>query len=352
MRFLIKNGRVWDGEKFFFADVVTEDGVVSKIVENFSGTADFVYDAAGKIVSAGLVDIHAHFQGVSEDSIGISAEMSCLPFGVTAACDAGAALGDEKYLQGLLVKNAVFPVARILEDKLDEISTEARIARYGHKVAGIKLYLDAGSKNIDTGAPLRQVCDFAQKRGLKVCVHINGTPISMAEAVEILRPGDILTHAFHGGKNTAAEDGYACLKKAKEKGIVVDAGFAGTVHTDLQIFYDAVAAGVYPDTLSTDITCFSAFRRGGRYGMTMCMNLARDAGMPEEEIFRSVTTAAAKAVGMPWGRLYEGGAADLAVFAVTDEGFDLTDEAGNHRKSAEGYRCVLTILDGKLVYRY
>lgn len=297
------------------------------------------------------MDIHAHFQGISEDSIGISAEMSCFPFGVTAACDAGAALGDERYLGGLLVKNMVFPVARIIDDQLDEKATEERLRRYGDRVAGIKLYLDAGSKNVDTGRPLEQVCAFAERRGLRVCVHINGTPISMGEVVAVLRAGDILTHVYHGGKNTAAEDGYECLRKAREKGIVVDAGFAAHVHTDLEIFYDAIAKGVYPDTLSTDITCLSAFRRGGRYGMTMCMSMARDAGMPETEIFRAVTTSAAKAVGMPWGRLYEGGPADLAVLEYADEGFDLTDTAGNRRKSGQGYRCKLTVADGKIVFK-
>jgi len=72
---------------------------------------------------------------------------------------------------------------------------------------------------------------------------------------------------------------------------------------------------------------------------------------PEEAIFRAVTTCAAKAVGMPWGRLYEGGCADIAVLEYTNEGFNLTDTAGNRRKSKHGYRCKLTAADGKIVFK-
>jgi len=36
---------------------------------------------------------------------------------------------------------------------------------------------------------------------------------------------------------------------------------------------------------------------------------------------------------------------------VRDEGFSLTDKVRNHNKSDKGYRCVLTISDGQVVYR-
>jgi len=36
---------------------------------------------------------------------------------------------------------------------------------------------------------------------------------------------------------------------------------------------------------------------------------------------------------------------------VRDEGFSLTDKAGNHIERDKGYRCVLTLADGQVVYR-
>ena len=76
--------------------------------------------------------------------------------------------------------------------------------------------------------------------------------------------------------------------------------------------------------------------------------------MSEEKIFRAVTKDPAKALGkeQEWGALKVGGVADLAVLDFADEGFSLTDKAGNHIESAEGYRCLLTVADGQVVYRY
>jgi len=217
---------------------------------------------------------------------------------------------------------------------------------------GIKIF-HAG-KHVQSLRPLEQVCAFARERGLPVMVHCNGSPVPMAELLEVLAPGDILTHAFHGSPNTAADDGFAALKKAQQRGVIIDAGFAGHVHTDFSVFRAAVASGFVPNTVSTDITRSSAFMRGGRYGMTLCMSMARHMGMCEEDILRAVTSAPAKALGKEdeWGYLAVGRTADIAVLDHTDEGFDLTDRAGNHIESKNGYRCVLTVSDGQVVYKY
>ena len=348
---LIKNGRVWDGEKFCCADVLTDGKTVSHIAPGLTCENAFTFDAAGMTVSAGLVDCHMHMRGLSGPEYAIGAETACFPFGVTAACDAGSRLGDRALLDHIAVKNAVFADSKIENDRLDVETTAERISRYGDKTIGIKLFFDDTSKNISTAAPLREVCALARERGLRVLVHCNHSPTPMLDIVEALAPGDILTHIFHGGKHTCMENDFAALRLAKEKGVTLDAGFAGFVHTDLGVFQAAVQAGFLPDTLSTDITCNSAFRRGGRYGLTMCMSMARAAGMEEADIFRAVTSAPARAHGQQWGRLEVGGAADLCVLEYTDEPFSLTDKAGNTLESQRGYRCRLTVSDGTVVYR-
>ena len=184
-------------------------------------------------------------------------------------------------------------------------------------------------------------------------VHSSNSPVHMAELLGALRKGDILTHAYHGGKNNVSEDGFECIKSAKSRGVIIDAGLAGYVHTDFKVFEDAISCGAVPDVISTDITRFSAYKRGGRYGMTMCMSIAKHLGMSEEDIFRAVTSAPAKALGKEneWGHLRVGRCADLAVFDYTNEGFDLTDKAGNSIRSEVGYRCVLTVSNGEVVYK-
>ena len=87
--------------------------------------------------------------------------------------------------------------------------------------------------------------------------------------------------------------------------------------------------------------------------MTMCMSIAKMLGMSEVEILRAVTSNPAKALDKEneWGHLSVVRCADIAIFDYTNEGFNLTDKSGNHIESETGYRCVLTVADGEVVYR-
>jgi len=117
-KILIKNGRVFDGYKFFDADVLTNDDKIERIephIECDDPTA-YVFDAAGKIVSAGLVDIHVHLQVASTDKFGISADLSTIPFGVTAAVDAGRTRGERAILDSFTVKNVLLVTAHIRDN--------------------------------------------------------------------------------------------------------------------------------------------------------------------------------------------------------------------------------------------
>lgn len=353
-KMLIKNGRVWNGEGFFYADVLTDGDRIAQIAPNITCEATYTYDASGKIVSPGLVDLHVHLKGIASDRFGVQAEMSSFPFGVTAVSDAGSgSKGSKQRLEDFAVKSTVFVGTRIENNHFLPAVTEDLLQRYGDKAIGIKIYFDPKVCEVRDITPLREACVYARERGLAVMVHSANSPVPMTEVVGTLARGDILTHSYHGGGHTCAEDGFASLRLARERGVWIDAGFAGHVHTDFKIFADAVAAGYVPDCISTDITCRSAYMRGGRYGMTMCMSLARHLGMCEEEILRAVTSTPAKALGKAaeWGSLREGGCADIAVLAFASEGFSLTDAAGHHVESSTGYRCVLTVSDGQIVYK-
>lgn len=352
-RILIKNGRVWDGDRFHYADVLTDGNTVAKIAPVISETADFVYDATGKTVSAGLVDAHVHMRGISTDKFGTQAELSCLPFGVTAAADASGENGSRELLDSFLLKGVVFAKARFDNDRADFTKTKERLVLFGDKAVGIKVYFDTTMSPVTSVAPLREVCDFAHQRGLRVMVHCAHSPAPMAEILQTLGAGDILTHAFHGGEHNAAEDGFEAMRQAQARGVIIDVGFAGHVHTDFAILGQAIAQGIVPDVISTDITRLSAFTRGGRYGMTMCMSMARHLGMNEEDIFRAVTAHPAKALGKAdvWGHLAVGRTADITVLDFGEEGFYLTDKAGHRISSQAGYRCMLTLSNGQVAYR-
>ena len=352
-KILIKNGRVWDGKSFFDADVFVDGNQVVKIAKNIDEAATFVFDAKGMTVSAGLIDAHTHLRGISCDKYGTQAEMSCFPFGVTAAADGGAGKGDKALLESFMLKTLVFVAANIKNNQADFSGVEKMWKLYKDKMVGVKSYFDSNAGEIENVKPLEDICTFAHKRDLRVMVHCTGSPISLSEILSTLQKGDILTHAFNGSANNAEIDGFASMKDAQKRGVLIDVGFAGNVHTDFGIMKRALEAGIVPDIISTDITRLSAFVRGGRYGLTMCMSIAKLLGMSEDAIFRAVTSNPATALGMSgeWGRLKEGGKADVAVIRECNEPFALTDKNQNTVKSEISYRCALTISDGQIVYK-
>ena len=350
---LIKNGRLWDGVRFFDADILSENGVITAIGGNIQANANFTYDATGMIVSPGLVDIHIHMRGTEPDRFGIDADMSTIPFGVTAAADAGGAHASEEIVKNHLVKNVTFVRVPIRNNQPDFQSAERKLALYPTTAIGLKVYFDTNSSEVTDIAPLAEICRYAKTHDLLVMVHCSNSPTPMSEILEVLNPGDILTHAFHGGVHTARDDDYKSMMEAKKRGVIIDAGFAGHIHTDFAVFRKAVSLGVLPDTISTDITRASAYMRGGRFGMTMCMSMAKEAGMEEADIFRAVTTTPARVLGKSdqWGHLAVGRKTDIAVFRYGHEPFSLSDKAGNVIESENSYRCKMTIANGIIVWR-
>lgn len=354
MRILIKNAKIWNGELFFYGDILTEDTRISLVADPINREADFTFDANGKIVSAGLIDIHTHLKNISPASFGMPAEMCSFPFGVTAVFDAGGISGNKALMDSFHVKSGVFVFLEVKNNHIVAVNAEKCLKDYGDKAAGLKLVFDSTNRDIYDITPLKEASEYAKRHDLRLTVHCSNSPAPMYEIVNALKCGDVLTHVYHGGKNKCSEDGYQCFRTAKKKGVIMDTGFAGHVHTDFRVLKNAIKSGFFPNTISTDITCLSAFIRGGRYGMTTCMSIMKTVGMGEDEIFKACTSTPAGALGrdMEMGYLKAGRTADIAVFDyVVGEGFDLTDAAGNHLYSDSGYRCVLTISDGQIVYR-
>lgn len=70
MKLLIKGGRVINPETKFdqIADVLVEDGKITAIDKDIAAEDARVYDAAGKIVTPGLVDLHVHFREPGQEA--------------------------------------------------------------------------------------------------------------------------------------------------------------------------------------------------------------------------------------------------------------------------------------------
>lgn len=67
---LIRGGRVIDpaNEIDKIADVLIVDGKIAAVAENITFSAHFDYDATGKIVTPGLIDMHVHFREPGQEA--------------------------------------------------------------------------------------------------------------------------------------------------------------------------------------------------------------------------------------------------------------------------------------------
>lgn len=90
MKLLIKGGRVINPATKLdeVTDILLEDGIVKEIKNDIKADDAEVYDAAGKVVTPGLVDLHVHFrepgQEAKEDFL--SGSMAAAAGGFTTVC--------------------------------------------------------------------------------------------------------------------------------------------------------------------------------------------------------------------------------------------------------------------------
>lgn len=70
MKLLIKGGRVINPSQSFdeIADVLVEEGRIQKVGKNLPAEDAEVYNAAGKIVTPGLIDMHVHFREPGQEA--------------------------------------------------------------------------------------------------------------------------------------------------------------------------------------------------------------------------------------------------------------------------------------------
>ncbi len=112
--------------------------------------------------------------------------------------------------------------------------------------------------------PYRRAVEAAENAGIPVMVDFGGAdPVLPLEELffDVLRPGDIYTHAYgggmtgHGGRQALVDETGTLrprMLEAQERGIIFDIGFGGG-----SFFYEyalpAFEQGLRPNTISTDL---------------------------------------------------------------------------------------------------
>jgi len=372
---IIKNGRVIDCAKGIdeVMSIAVKGKTILKIGDCSDITAAQTVDAAGCIVTAGLIDSHMHlFEGCGYGSV--KADLVLIPAGCTTGFDAGGAgCLNYKVFRKTVVQDSIANVKGFLNICNVGLSTNhnyaenvdpAKISREEmlecieenrESIIGIKCRI---SKNIvgEFGLePLKKAVSIAEEAGLPVVIHATNPSCDVDQVLDVLRPGDVFGHAFHGiGYGIVDENGHVkdCVRKAREKGVIFDVA-NGAEHFAWKVCKAALAEGFQPDTISSDMF------RGGMYNpkvhsLPFIMSKYLAAGMSLTDIIRAVTLKPAQVFGLEdqIGSLREGGTADISVLQVAEgRTLTFTDNLGDTVTGTQAIIPQLTVRNGMTYYR-
>ena len=236
-----------------------------------------VLNADGKLVTPGLVDLHCHVYPYGS-AIGIPADelvaQQCTTTCVSAG-DAGANnfAGFRRFVVAqtrtrlyafVHIANiglAGFPVAELYNIDFAQPDAAAKaIAENSDIVLGAKVRMSENVIAKHGVEPLKRAIAACEQAGdgMKVMCHIGGveTRQLMSQILDLLRPGDILTHCYSGFPNLAGEftnivqDGklLSAALTAKQRGVIFDIGHGGGSF-DYTVAEAAIAQGTPPDTI-------------------------------------------------------------------------------------------------------
>jgi len=219
-------------------------------------------------------------------------------------------------------------------------------------VLGVKVRITdnvVGQNGVEPLRRARRAAELAGK-GFRVMCHIGAAPGSLADVLDLLRPGDILTHAYSGAGNNIVQNGQLipAAKAAKQRGVVFDVGHGGGSF-DFTVCEPAMMQGCQVDTISSDIHAVS-INTPGYPTLPWVMSKFLALGLPLEEVVQRATLEPAKIIGrVPGlGTLTVGAPADVAIFDYVDgPATEFVDTRNNTKSGTKKLVPVLTVKDGR-----
>lgn len=247
---------------------------------------------------------------------------------------------------------AGFPVGEMLNIDYADVDAAAKTVAENADVAlGIKVRM---SKNV-VGAhglePLVRAIAAAERAGpgFRVQCHIGDAPGELSAVLDLLRPGDILTHAYSGAGNNIVQDGklLPAAVAAKQRGVVIDVGHGGGSF-DYTVAEPAMAQGLVPDTISSDIHAVSGNTPGQPY-LPWVMSKFLNLGSTLEQVIAMATINPARVIGRveKLGSLEVGAPADVSILQLVEEPVAFVDTRGNRRSGTRWLKPVQAVRAGR-----
>lgn len=367
---LIAGGRVIDPAQSLNAerDVAISGGRIARVAAGIPASqARWVYDAKGKMVTPGLIDMHTH---VYRDGITLNVDPDIVGFGngVTTVLDCGSTgannfSGFRRYVIdssktriyallnisaiGLIVTNEIY-----LDPAMINVRAAIRTINANRdRILGVKVRVNGKKSDLEHDLEvMKSAREVADATGLPIMMHWSVEPRLLA----MLKKGDILAHPFNppsaNSANLFGADGQQSdtvlpqILELKSRGIVTDVQLA-TTHHAWEVSEKAMKQGWLPDVISTDI---SRAPDGQPASVLVPMTEFLHLGMPLDKIIAAVTATPAKTIPFPEkvGTLETGTTADVAVLELQNGTFEYADQTRVSRTLKQQFNAVATIKGG------
>jgi dihydroorotase len=371
---LIKGGRVIDpSQKLNGAlDVAIAAGKVAAVAANIpANRARQVFDASGKLVTPGLINVHAHLYkyvypiSVDPDAVG-------LPAGVTTLIDAGSAgastfPGLRKFIMEPAPTRiyAMLNISQVgnfgnelyLSPTFQPLNVKAAIntiINNKDKIVAIKVRINGDHAELMHDVEcLKRACMVRDETGLPIVLHWT----TDRELLNLLKAGDVMTHTFtiptprvdniFGGP-TQADKVLPQILELKGRGILTEGQMVNSHHM-FEVSEKAFAQGWIPDLLGTDMGAVGKDMPNGillPWEMTQYLYL----GLTVEQVIEKVTLTPTKIFKFAEqvGTLQVGAVGDATVIDLQQGQFQLFDQKGGTRTAKQRFVPVAAVHGGTL----
>ena len=359
---VIKGGRVLDPSQRLdrMLDIAVRNGKIAALQPSIAASDGAEsFDAGGKLVVPGLVDIHAHPRP------GEVAPERILSNGVTTVVDGGSRGADG--IQDMIdVANKAPNRLRVLINvsrlgnqpegellKFESADAEAgRSAVRAHRdiIVGVKARLSrplAGDRDLDA---IRRAHEITRPFGIPLMVHIGDTRSPLPDILALLRPGDIVTHVYAPPPHGILDDNGRLLpqvRDARRRGVLFDIGNGRNGHITWEVADRALQQDFLPDTISSDLN--GAGLTDQVFDFPNVLSKFLMLGMSLDQVLARGTVNSAKAIPAlkALGTLRNGAGADITVLELAQGDFEFVDNLGAKRTSHQKLIARAVFVNGK-----
>jgi len=352
---VIRGGRLYDADahRFVSGDLLIDGGriVASGTVQAPAGAT--VFDARGACVAPGFIDSHVHVfshplfkhSRLAADRVGVQQGVAC----VVDAGSSGAVTIDAfpKFVRETQ-RTATYAFINIgspglpnlggghssRPELLDLPGVVKAFDRHGDWLLGVKVLASASHTGAYGEQAVRMARKAAELVGKPLMLHIGNAPPVVDDVLDLLRPGDIVTHAYHGkvgGALTFGDKVLPAFRAAVERGVWIDIAH-GRASFAFRTCERALEQGMPVHSISSDLHDGNVNRYVVSLARTMSKMLAL--GLSVEDVVRAVTATPARMLHLDergFGTLAVGSPAHATVFDVKDERHEVEDAEGEKR---------------------